>query len=193
MACAAGETCLSGVCTAGGTCSGGTAATWEAIPGAVGDRGLQAWVPSGEPYMYVGNGGSFLRLEIATNAWTTLASPPGSGLAGWGSPALSGTKIYELREANLLEYDPLTAVWSTLRSDLHGGSDQHAQTVTDRDGALWSFNALRELVRYDFATGTASYFPVGVGTDMFETRVTYDELTHSIYFGGFNAPNLYRF
>ena len=65
--------------------------------------------------------------------------------------------------------------------------------VTDRDGNLWIMANSARLLRYNPTTNVATYFATGVTTDLFETRLGYDELTHSIYFGGFAVANLYRF
>jgi hypothetical protein len=190
-ACASGEVCHHGTCRSPVGFTGATGTTWDVVPPGSGSRGLQAWVPTGETYMYSGSGTGLCRLNISTGAWSTLASAP-SSLAGWGSPALSNGYIWELRENNVLRYDPTANSWTIVRSDLHSGSDQHSMTVTDRDGNLWAINGLFELVRYDPIADTASYYPTGA-TSLFETRVGYDGLTHSIYFGGFASGALYRF
>lgn len=190
--CGMGETCSGGTC--GAVCfSGMTGATWESVSATGSVRGFQAYVPSGEMYMYSGSGTSLVRLAIATGTWETRAAPP-AALAGWGSPALSGGALWEIRAPSIYRYDPTANTWSTPRADVvMGMRDEQAMTVVDRDGALWGFNSSQQLIRYVPSTDTVSYFPTGVTTDTYETRLGYDELTHSIYFSGFNHASFYQF
>lgn len=139
--------------------------------------------------MYAGTTGTFARLNLTTNTWEARTSSPVS-LAYWGSPALALGDLWEIRNTSVVRFRTATNTWTTVRSDLMGG-DQQSMTVTDRDGNLWAVNGT-QLVRYNPTTDTVSYFPTTVVTNLFETRVGYDEITHSIYFGGFSAPNLYR-
>jgi outer membrane protein assembly factor BamB len=151
-----------------------------------------SWVPVGFDEMYAGSSSSFSMLDLVGGTWTTLASPPLT-LAYWGSPALANGYIWELRENQVARYDITSNTWSIVRSDLHTGSDQHSMTVTDRDGSLWAFNGLWELVEYDPIADTPTYHATGRSTGMYETRVGYDALTHSIYFGGFGNDDVHRY
>ncbi|MBW2263116.1 MAG: hypothetical protein JRG91_14180 [Deltaproteobacteria bacterium] len=191
VVCATDEVCLSGTCSTRVGFTGATGTTWASVPSGSGGRGLQAWVPLGETYMYYGTGTSFGRHDISAGTWATRASPP-SSLAGWGSPALANGYIWELRPPNVLRYDPSANTWSTVRTDLHAG-DEQAMTVTDDAGHIWSYNALTELIEYDPIADTVTYHMTGITTYDFETRLGYDELTNSIYFGGFSGGgHLYR-
>jgi hypothetical protein len=172
--------------------TGATGTTWTTVTPGPSGRGLQAYVPMGETHMYAGSSTNFNAYDISATSWATLAAPPTS-LAYWGSPALSDGYIWELRENQVVRYDPSAGTWSTVRTDLHSSSDQQSMTVVDRDGNLWALNGLMELVEYDPVADTAAYHATSVTTSMYETRVGYDMLTHSIYFGGFGRPDLYRY
>ena len=149
-----------------------------------------AWVPSGID-LYAGNSTNFHVLDLSAGTWTTLASPP-SSLAYWGSPALANGYVWEIRPPNILRYDPTADTWATVRTDVTGG-DEQAMTVTDDADHIWSYNAARSLVEYDPVGDTITYHATGISTNDYETRLGYDGDTNSIYFGGFGAPNLYRF
>jgi hypothetical protein len=170
--------------------TGATGTSWTSVTSGSGGRGLQAWVPMGETYMYYGTGTTFGRHDIIPGTWTTRASPP-SGLAGWGSPALANGYIWEIRPPSVLRHDPSSNTWTTVRTDLHTG-DEAAMTVTDGSGNLWSFDSATELIEYDPIADTVTYHLTGITSYSYETRLGYDELTNSIYFGGFAAGNLYR-
>ncbi len=190
-ACGPGEACFSGTCQPLRGFSGATGSTWEPVAPSTTGRGLQAWVRSGSPYMYAGSSTSFVRQDLSTGMWVTLASPP-SDLAGWGSPAAAAGAIWEIRPPNVYRYDPMADAWSTPPTTLPTGDD-HSMTVTDDAGNLWGYTSTSEqLIRYDVAAGTAALFPTGVTTNTYETRLGYDGFTDSIYFGGYGAPNLYR-
>ena len=192
--CRGGGTCAASVCSGGAPgFSGATGTTWELVPpSTLGTRGLMAWVPLGYPTIYVGNGGSFGSYTPATMAWATLAGPPpGSSLAGWGSPALSNDAIWEVLSSTVVRYDPATGLWSTPRSDVTGG-DNASMTVADDAGNLWAYNGAGELVRYDPVADTLSYYPAAA-TSPYETRLGYDSDTNSIYYGGFASSSLSRF
>lgn len=172
--------------------TGATGTTWETVPtGPSTGRGLQAWVPATSGYMYAGTSTTFMRLDISAGTWATLASPSVS-LAYWGSPALADGYVWEIRPPSVVRYDPSTNTWSTVRSDLHTG-DEAAMTVTDSLDSLWSFNGSMELVEYDPVTDTVAYHASGITTYSYETRLGYDLMTDSIYFGGFAAGYLYRY
>jgi hypothetical protein len=141
----------------------------------------------------MGSSSFFGRWDIGAATFSALASPPAPGIAAWGSPALSAGAIWQLRPGAVLKYDIGTDTWITVRSDLHTGED-HAMTVTaDGNGHLWGYNSMGELVEYDPLNDIVSYYPSGIATSSFETRLGYDSLTNSIYFGGFSVGNLYRF
>ncbi|MEZ4408982.1 MAG: hypothetical protein R3A52_21295 [Polyangiales bacterium] len=189
-ACPARNACLAGQCRRLAGFSGLTGTAWASAPTTSSiTRGLQAWVPSGQAYMYAGAGGDFGRLNIAGGTWENRAAAPVS-LATWGSPAHALGDIWEIRGSAIVRYNPASNSWTTVRNDVTGG-DSESMTVTDRDGNLWAANNAT-LVRYNQSTNTVSYFPTSVSTDLYETRVGYDENTHSIYFGGFAAQYLYR-
>ncbi|MBW2263117.1 MAG: hypothetical protein JRG91_14185 [Deltaproteobacteria bacterium] len=188
--CSPGEICHFGSCRTPVGFTGTTGTSWDVAPSGPSGRGLQAWVPLGESYMYAGNGSNFHRLDIPAGTWSTLASPSVS-LATWGSPAYSGGYIWEIRPPNVIRYDPSANTWSTVRTDLHTG-DEQAMTVTDGDGNLWSYNSATELIEYDPIGDVVTYHMTSISTYDFETRLGYDGLTNSIYFGGFAAGNLYR-
>ena len=192
MTCPVGETCRGGVCGRGLT--GMTAMTWEPVPGAAGGmHGFMSWVPAGDRYVYLCAESNLSRLEWMTNTWVTLASPPES-FPYWGTPAFANGYLWGIRENRVLRYDIMANTWRTMRSDLHmGGGDDQAMTISDRDGYVWGYNVLDELVRYDPRTDTVAYYPTGITESSFETRLVYDSLTHSIYFAGFAVGTLNRF
>jgi len=191
VVCGSGESCISGTCTVWTGFTGATGTTWTSVSTGPGGRGLQAWVPSGETYMYYGSGSNFGRHDISADTWAALASPSTS-LAGWGAPALANGYIWEIRPPNVVRYDPSTNTWSNVRTDVHAG-DEQAMTVTDSSGHIWSYNSLTELIEYDPIGDTLTYHMTSITTYDFETRLGYDEPTHSIYFGGFSGGgDMYR-
>ncbi len=171
--------------------TGATGTTWESLPPGPGSaHGLAAWVPLGEPFMYAANQTDLSRYDFATRVWTARAPVPVS-VPYWGSPAYSAGLIWEIAGASVLRHDPATNTWTTPRSDA-AGVDSDSMTVTDRDGHLWGYNSTL-FVEYDPVSGTLSSHAAAIATDDYETRVAYDTATHSLYFGGFGAPNLYRY
>jgi hypothetical protein len=191
-ACADDEACVEGDCVAlAGGFTGETGAAWALVSGGGDGHGLQAWVPAGERYLYAGASRTFQRRDLVAGSWAGLTAPPGD-LAYWGSPALSGGALWEIRPPHIYRYAIATNTWSTVRSDIAGGDDA-AMTVTDRDGNLWSYISSDQLVRYNPTTNAVSYFAAPVGGDSYETRLGYDEPTHSIYYGGFGNNRLFRY
>ena len=189
VVCGASEACSAGRCRALRGFSGETGDTWEAV-GSLG-RGLQDFVPAGEAFMYYGSGTTFARLDIAAGTTGALTSSP-RGLAGWGSPTLSGGFIWEIVPPYIVRYDVAAGTWSEVRADVMGASTS-AMTVADDDGNLWGYTRSPErLVRYEIATDTLTYFPTGVSAGT-QTRLGYDATTHSVYFSGAFNPGFYRF
>lgn len=148
-----------------------------------------SWAPPGSAFLYATSGGTFARYSISAGTWGGLVSPPVS-LSGWGSPAQVGSDIWEISVPRIVRYTVASGTWATVRSNVTGAQD-HSQTAVDRDGNIWSYNA-SQLVRYAPTTDTLTYFPTTLG-GQYETRLIYDELTNSIYFGGFGGRALYRF
>ena len=66
-------------------------------------------------------------------------------------------------------------------------------TVTDRDGVLWAFQGGSTLVSYDPSSDEMGVHGVTATPYVYETRLAYDEPTHSIFFGGFADDEVYRY
>jgi streptogramin lyase len=184
--------CLDGSCRRLAGFSGATGTAWELAPTNSTLHGLQSFVPSGSRYLYAAAQSSLGALDLVAGTWRTLASPPRS-LPYWGSVALSQGALWEILSGAVVRYDPASNTWTVPNTTVMTGDDA-AMTVADRDGILWGFIMTgRQLVRYDPVANTLRYFPSGVTTSTYETRLGYDTPTHSIYFGGFGASALYRF
>ena len=81
--------------------------TWiNASFSAPGVRGLQEFLEVGAEHMYVGHSSSgFWRMNLDTESWESLASPPGS-LANWGSAALANDGgVWQIRSSQAYRYD----------------------------------------------------------------------------------------
>ena len=88
--------------------------------------------------MYVGHSSSgFWRMNLDTESWGSLASPPVRSRTGvpllWPTMAVfgrSGLQAYR--------YDISSNSWSTV-SGIWASGDEQSMTVTDRDGVLWAY------------------------------------------------------
>ena len=156
-------------------------------------RGLQEFLEAGAEHMYVGNTSSgFWRMNLDTESWESLASPPGP-LANWGSAALANDGgVWQIRSTQAYRYDIPSNSWSTV-SGIWASGDEQSMTVTDRDGVLWAYQGGSSLVSYDPSSGAMDVHTVTATPYVFETRLAYDEPTHSIFFGGFADDEVYRY
>gem|GEM_PF-1611591 len=156
-------------------------------------RGLQEFLEAGADHMYVGHSSAgFWRMNLDTESWESLASPPGS-LANWGSAALGNDGgIWQIRSDQAYRYDIPSNSWST-EYGIWASGDEHSMTVTDRDGVLWAYQGGSSLVSYDPSSGAMDVHSVTATPSVYETRLAYDEPTHSIFFGGFSDDEVYRY
>ena len=156
-------------------------------------RGLQEYTEAGAEHMYVGHSmDGFWRMDLDTESWESLATPPGD-LAIWGSAALGNDGgMWQIRSSQAYRYDIPTNSWSTIYG-IWASGDEQSMTVTDRDGVLWAFQGGSTLVSYDPSSEEMGVHGVTATPYVYETRLAYDEPTHSIFFGGFADDEVYRY
>lgn len=173
--------------------TGETGDAWLPVSSGPSMRGLQEYTASGATHMYVGNGTNFSRMNLASESWETLSSPPGS-LAAWGSAALGNDEGYwQIRTSTAYRYDVESGSWSSHGGFPFSGGDEQSMTVTDSEGRLWAYQGGGLLVRYDPSSDLLDTFSVEIPPYTFETRVGYDGPTNSIFFGGFADDEVYQY
>ena len=129
------------------------------------------------------------RYDPATNTWTTdSASVPYN--SPWTSMAPWDGDLWMLRNGQVYRYAVATGTWTTVRST--STSDDLNMTESDEFGVIYGYDDRGYIIEYDTVTGSVTLNPTGVGGEH-ETRLAYDPGTRAIYFGAYNAPNLYKY
>ena len=101
-----------------------------------------------------------------------------------------GEDLYMIRNSNVYKYTPATDTWTTATA-ISGGDDLN-MTESDEFGVVYGHTSSGQMVEYDTNTGTLTYTTTGYGSQ-YETRLGYDPGTRAIFFGAYNANNLYKF
>ena len=177
------DTCFTGF-------SGVTGSTWQTLT-ASGEYtySLQSYHYAGEQYLFNMYDATGQRYDVNAGTWTTLsASAPYSN--AWTSMAPVGEDLYMIRNSNVYKYTPATDTWTTATA-ISGGDDLN-MTESDEFGVVYGHTSSGQMVEYDTNTGTLTYTTTGYGSQ-YETRLGYDPGTRAIFFGAYNANNLYKF
>ncbi len=149
---------------------------------------LMTWKGDDMDYVWNAYGSNLSYYDPATNTWTSVSSStPCTGT--WNSMAPYDGDLWMMRCGNVYKYEIAADTWTSMAT--FTGSDDYNQTVADCDGHIWGHTGAGNIVEYDVATDTVSYYNHGHGS-LYETRLAYDPTEDAVYFGGFSTGPLYR-
>ena len=98
--------------------------------------------------------------------------------------------LWMIRNQTIYSYDIDSDAWTTWGS--YSGGDDMNQTDNDYEGKIYGYAANGDVVIYDTVDNTVSQHSTGLGS-LFETRLVYDPVYHSLFIGEYSQPQLYRF
>jgi cysteine-rich repeat protein len=134
----------------------------------------------------------WVSITAATGAFVEKTDPTISDTA-WATAAPDSGYLYIMRQGSVSRYNVATDVWDSAGS-FTDTQDQESMTESDGNDHLYVI-ADNNMVVWTISTGAVSYYPLTFtpAPNIYESRLGYDPGTNSIYFGGYGAPQLYRF
>ncbi|MFO0712737.1 MAG: hypothetical protein U0353_22990 [Sandaracinus sp.] len=179
-ACGTDEVCADGVCVTRPGLTGGFGESWIAFDPA-GDSPtdpscIQEYVPQTESTLYVAQGATFVGWDLEARSWRTLAAPP-APCSGACSLAFHGGELFMVAADAMAVFAPATGEWHESRSS--EPLEANGMTVSDAE-RLWSANR-RELLRLTPTLSEVTRVPL---PEPPADRLTYDERTRRVVFGG---------
>jgi cysteine-rich repeat protein len=189
FSCACNPPSMGNGVTCSGSFNGQFGASWEELADPLEYLyGLMTFHPAGLPLIYNMYDATGQSYNPATDTWSHLANVAPFN-HWWASMAPVGGKLYMIRNNSVYSYNPPTDTWATLANVV--GGDDFSMTESDEFGHVFGYVKSGNIVDYNTATGTVTYYPTGTGAE-YETRMGYDPQTRAIFFGAYDTPVLYR-